>query len=174
MSYQAFSFVSKLDVMGNHYEETIHKRAGDINELIFKSTKNYISYLKHLFNIYLDTRSLNYIANHKEDSFLVTYIYLTNENNAIHVDKYEYDNLVNMLLSLQTLSEPLFDFGNVGYCKLFNNLFDMLQDKNRLNALFEIEKIDIQFSIQKMYSAEINAKSKLEEWTNKFEEFLQS
>lgn len=142
-----------------------------INELIINSTRNYIAYLKHLFMIYLDTRSLQYIAHQTEESFCVNFTYLTIDQKIILTEMHEYDNMVNMLLGLQTLAEPFFDFGNTNHCRLLNNLFDNLQEKNQINALYEIEKIEIQFCILKTYSTEMNAKNKLEEWKNKVEEF---
>ncbi len=155
-------------------EEKLSHQIENLNELIINSSKNYIAYLKHLFNIYLDTRSLNYITNEKEESICVSYTYLTNEQKTIHIDKYQWNNLVNMILGLQILAEPLFDFNNKKHCRLLNNLFANIQEKNQINALYDIEKIEIQFSIQNIYSTELNAKSKLEEWRNKVEEFLQS
>lgn len=143
-----------------------------INELIINSSRSYIAYLKQLFMIYLDTRSLKYIANQKEESFCVSYIFLTNEQKTIYIDKYQWENIVSMMLGLQTISEPLFDFGKTKHCRLLNNLFDNLQEINQLNALYDIEKIEIQFCIQKMYSTEINAKNRVEEWKNKVEEFI--
>ncbi len=143
-----------------------------VNELIINSSTNYIQYLKKIFNVFLDRRSINYITKQSEESFIVSFNYLTNEHQIILTEKYKYNNIVNMLLGLQTLAEPLYDFGNTNHCRLLNNLFDNLQEKNQLNALYDIEKIEIQFSIQKIYSTAINAKSKLEEWTNKVEEFV--
>lgn len=143
-----------------------------VNELIIISSTNYIQYLKKMFNVFLDRRRLNYITKQSEESFIVSFKYLTNEHQIILTEKYKYNNIVNMLLGLQTLAAPLFDFGNTNHCRLLNNLFENLQEKNRINAIFHIEKIEILFSIQKIYSTAINAKSKLEEWTNKVEEFV--
>jgi hypothetical protein len=172
LTWLIFSFVSKLNIMEHLNEEKLSHQIDKINELIIKSSRNYIAYLKKLFMIYLDSRSLNYIANQKEASFCVSYVYLTNEQKAIHVDKYQWENIVNMMLGLQTISVPLFDFDNTNHSRLLNNLFDNLQEKNQLNALYDIEKIEIQFSIQKVYSTEINAKNRVEEWKNKVEEFV--
>jgi hypothetical protein len=135
-------------------EEKLALQIDKINELIINSSRKYIANLKHLFMIYLDTRSLQYIANQTEESFCVYFTYLTYDQKIILTEKHEYDNMVNMLLGLQTLAEPLFDFGNTNHCRLLNNLFDNLQEKNQINALYGIEKIEIQFSIQKVYSTE--------------------